>query len=154
MKEHPFLAMKRREIQGLDDVLRDKGRILIAGVPRSGKTTLAKQMAAETGAPLFHTDDLIGSLNWSELSRHVAEDWMARPGPWIIEGVRVPHAVRKWFRDMKRADAPCDRMIWMPTPRLELSDRQRSLAKGCLKVFDEVVERALESGVGMEVRPH
>lgn len=134
------------------DVLRAETavRLLIAGVPRSGKTTLSAELESKHRCAAMHTDDLIGKLDWSEVSRHVAEDWFTRAGPWVIEGVAVPRAIRKWFRDMRRTDAPCDRLIWMPVPRLELSAGQRAMAKGCISVYDEVIKRLLETGVEVE----
>jgi hypothetical protein len=48
-----------------------------------------------SGLQPMHTDDLI-ALGWSEASAAVIP-WISRPGPWIIEGVAVPRALRKWF---------------------------------------------------------
>ena len=42
-------------------------RVCIVGGPRTGKTTLASTMLE----PL-HTDDLIGTLDWSEASEFIA----------------------------------------------------------------------------------
>jgi hypothetical protein len=43
-------------------------RLVIAGGPRTGKTTLAAELAGKTGAPVHHTDDLIGGFAWSDAS--------------------------------------------------------------------------------------
>ena len=71
-------------------------RVVIAGGPRTGKTTHANKLGAESGARVRHTDDLIGRLEWSAASQEVSQ-WFDEPGPWIVEGVAVPRAVRKWL---------------------------------------------------------
>ncbi len=39
------------------------------------------------------TDDV-----WSLSSDYVAAQFLTRPGPWVLEGVGVPRALRKWLR--------------------------------------------------------
>jgi len=129
-------------------------RLLIAGVPRSGKTTLAALRADEAsraGAPLEvrHTDDLIGRFDWSGASAEVAT-WFGRSGDWIVEGVAVGRALRKWFA--ARQDAPCDVVVWMPRPRFALSSGQLTMAKGCLTVWAEVEPELRRRGVAIETR--
>ena len=83
-------------------------RVVIAGGPNTGKTTLADKI----GRPnTQHTDDLIGTYDWSGVSAHVAESWMAQPGPWVIEGVATVRALRK--RMELSPERPCDVLIWL-----------------------------------------
>lgn len=116
-------------------------RVLIAGVPRSGKTTHAKRF----GDPTFHTDDLIGELEWSAASAEVA-NWISYPGPWCIEGVAVPRALRKWLA-AHPGEKPCDVAYWMPSPHVSLTPGQEAMAKGCVKVWAEVEPELRARGV-------
>ena len=59
-------------------------RILIAGGPKCGKTTFA----ATLGLAVRHTDDLIGTMSWSDVSDHVASRWMMLPGEWWGKGIQ------------------------------------------------------------------
>lgn len=64
-------------------------RIAIVGISASGKSTFARELAARTGLPLLHGDELEWLPDWVE--RPPAElqamhaQWLARPR-WIIEG--------------------------------------------------------------------
>jgi hypothetical protein len=121
-------------------------RTCIIGGPRTGKTTLSGTMSH-----VLHTDDLIGQFDWSGASKHVATDWFARPGPWVIEGVAVVRALRKWLA--ANADGvPCERVIVLTTPHVELSKGQASMAKGHEKVWQEVQPLLLARGVTVESR--
>jgi len=115
-------------------------RIVIAGVPRAGKTTLAGPCAR-------HTDDLI-RMEWHVVSDTVAT-WLDLPGPWIVEGVRAVHALRKWLAAHPEGK-PCDRVVWLGTPRVPLTRGQDVLAKGCLTVWREVRPLLLARNVQVE----
>lgn len=116
-------------------------RLLITGVPRSGKTTLARAVEL----PTLHTDDLIGSCDWSAASARVAER-LDRPGPWCIEGVAIPRALRKWLAGHP-SGKPCDEIRWLGTPRAPLTSGQAAMAKGCETVWDEVYSELQTRGV-------
>lgn len=118
------------ELAGLKGDFR---RIAIAGVPRAGKTTLARRAVANgwTGT-VIHTDDLIGRFEWSELSEHVVKVCGSQES-YLVEGVRVPHALRKGL-------AP-DAVVWMGLPRILLDARQASMAKAVVTVFNEWAAR-------------
>jgi len=121
-------------------------RICIIGGPRTGKTTLANTMSN-----VLHTDDLIELFDWSGVSEHVAMDWFARPGPWVIEGVAVVRALRKWLKS--NADGvPCERIIVLTEPHVELSKGQATMAKGHAKVWNEVRPLLLARGVVVGAR--
>jgi hypothetical protein len=119
-------------------------RVVIAGVPKSGKTTLAGPCAR-------HTDDLLheaSRLEWSQISDTVAA-WFDAPGPWIVEGVRTVHALRKWLR-AHATGRPCDRVIWMGTPLVPLDRGQAVMGKGCATVWREIRPVLLARGVAVE----
>lgn len=125
-------------------------KILIAGGPKTGKTTLARVLAESYGLKLLHTDDLIGKFDWSAASAEVAT-WIGKE-PSIIEGVAVPRALRKWFA-ANPSGKPCDLVIWLDKPLVMLSTGQVTMAKGCLKVWGEIVgelkSRDVEVGYGI-----
>lgn len=148
-------------------------RICIAGGPRTGKTTLAGKIAAdivtmecdscgwpaaEHGcatpilgrviAPVRHTDDLI-HLGWSEASAAAAL-WFDEPGPWIVEGVAVPRALRKWLASHP-AGKPCDVVYWLEDPHEELTPGQAAMTKGCATVWEEVADELHARGVEIVV---
>ena len=117
-------------------------RLLIAGVPRSGKTTLAGEGAG-------HTDDYI-DLGWGEASLSVSYLFDA-VGPWTIEGVAIPRALRKWLVQ-NPTGKPADKVIFLNEPFGELSKGQLSMAKGCRTVWLQVVDELRERGVEIEER--
>lgn len=141
-------------------------RICITGGPKTGKTTLAEQLACDRDVQWWkqhpstllppelvrHTDDLI-HLGWSEASQHVADEWLTQTGPWIIEGVAVVRALRKW-REVHPGEAPpVDRVIRLITPHVTLVKGQAAMAKGEETVWVEVEPWLLEHGVAIEM-PH
>jgi hypothetical protein len=124
-------------------------RILIAGPPRCGKTTLGRELAAALAVPLRSTDDLIGSVAMAEAGQAVAA-WLEEPGPWVIEGVTVPRAIRCWLRSHP-IGRPCDRLLWSPRPRVILTRGQAAMARGVATVFGQVVGELARRGLPVEV---
>ena len=123
-------------------------RILIAGWPRTGKTTLAAKLGAELGIPVRHTDDAI-PLGWSEASLAVST-WFEDEGAMICEGVAIPRALRKWL-DRNPEGKPADVLYWSDVPREALSIGQTSMGKGCTKVLDEIRDELVRRGVRLEI---
>jgi adenylate kinase family enzyme len=125
-------------------------RILITGWPRAGKTTLAETFVRRGGDYFVrHTDDLIGRLDWSAASAEVAK-WMEEPDGFIIEGVSVARALRK-YRDAHPGEPPpCDRLIYLRTPHVELNARQAGMGKGVDSVMAELEPWFLEHGLEVE----
>lgn len=130
-------------------------RIVITGGPKTGKTTLAMTMPQphdETGPCIVrHTDDLI-PLGWSEASQAAAL-WFDAPGPWIIEGVAVSRALRKWRDQHPGEPPPVDRVIMLTQPHQPLTPGQQSMTKGVDKVHDEIVGWLESNGVRVEYIP-
>lgn len=117
-------------------------RLVIAGVPRAGKTTLA-------GPDAHHTDALIGTRAWSEASAEIATWFDIFRAPWTIEGVAAVRAFRKFLRARGNV-APCDRVVWLDTPRVALTPGQETMAKGCRTVWREVRPELLARNVHVE----
>lgn len=126
-------------------------RIVIIGPPKAGKTTLGLALSAELGVPLLHTDDLISRFDWSAASQHIADVWLAEPGPWILEGVAAVRGLRKWL-EANPSGKPCELIIDLPKPRLELSSRQAGMAKGCLGIWTEIRQQLCARGVVTETK--
>lgn len=122
-------------------------RIAITGGPNTGKTTLAGTMA--DGVTVVHGDDFIG-LGWSQASQALADE-MAKPGPWVAEGVQVPRALRKMLEAAPRTK-PCDRLIVLTTPHVETSDGQRRMSLGVDTVLREIVPQLRGLNVEIEIR--
>lgn len=117
---------------------------MITGGPKTGKTTLA----ATFGLPVRHCDDLI-SLGWSESSQR-ASLWFDEPGPWVVEGVIAPRALRKWLA--KKRGNPCDKVIWLTTPRAKLKQGHASMTMGLETIWREVEPMLISRGVEIEYR--
>jgi len=125
-------------------------RTVVCGVPRAGKTTLGLVLARAAGVTLGSTDNLIGTHDWSEASAEAAL-WLGREGSYVLEGVAMVRALRKF---LEKSDAkPCDRVIWMPAPRVVLSPGQHVMAQGCRTIWNEVRPALLARRVEVETRP-
>ena len=131
-------------------------RLVIAGVPRAGKTTLANRRVLELypAHELRHTDDLSRGerlVSWSEASAIVSTQWFSAPGPWIVEGVAAVRALRKWcLAHPDVMQRPCDRVLWLDIPRVPLTPGQETMAKGCRTVWRQVRGELLARGVHVE----
>lgn len=127
-------------------------RTLIVGGPGTGKTTMAMRLAAERGCRHLCTDpqDLCPAgvagapldLSWSENSLWVAQHWLELPGPWVIEGVAVPRALRKWraLYEPLASPPPCDELIVLTQPHSERGAKQEQMTTALHSVLDEMRE--------------
>ena len=126
-------------------------RLVIAGGPRTGKTTLAASCAEYAGVDPRCTDPLM-DLGWSEASAAVAT-WFDAEGPWIVEGVSTVRALRKWLAAHPEGK-PCDRVILLRevvVDPAELKPGHRSMAKGVETVWSEIVGELRARGVEIEM---
>lgn len=120
-------------------VARPDGRVLIIGGPKTGKTTLAAAMGGGRS-----TDEVIEDLDWSEASAEIAT-WFDDPGPWLIEGVAIPRALRKWQESHPDEPAPVDHVIYLTQVYQDLEPEAAAMAKGVETVFEEILPWLLES---------
>jgi hypothetical protein len=130
-------------------------RIVVAGGPRTGKTTLAAELAREQLGcrKVLHTDNLIGLCSWSEASARVAR-WIEEPAPWIIEGVAAVRALRKWFAAHPRAgEQPASRIYWLERALVPRTPGQDAMAKACATVWAEVLPELRRRRVEVVIVP-
>lgn len=110
-------------------------RIAITGGPGTGKTTLGKELAIQHGLPYFSTDDVM-DLGWSGGSL-AASQWFNEPN-FVIEGVAVPRALRKWQATNPGKSAPVDQVIKLNTVHRDIPAGAVAMAKGVETVLDEI----------------
>lgn len=110
-------------------------RIAIIGPPGSGKSTLGEKLSRELGIPLQSTDSVI-HLGWSNASLAVA-GWLNAPS-YIIEGVALPRAFRKWQWLHPKQPPPVDKIIKLKTVWRSLKPGEIAMTKGIETVFNEI----------------
>ena len=123
-------------------------KICIAGGPQVGKTTLGERLAEEVDAAFYSTDATLLGYEWAEQSDFVVSWMMTFRPPWVIEGVPVIRALRKWLKNHPEGK-PCDTLYWRFAARTERSRGQESLAKGCQKIYDEIAPELTKRGVSL-----
>lgn len=121
-------------------------KIAIGGMPRSGKTTLARKLSIEFGITVRHTDDLVSSHAWSAASEAIA-DWFNAPGSFIIEGVTVSRALRKWRAQHPHEAPPVNRCIFLNQPHVPLTSAQSAMAMGVELIHSELADWLRTHGV-------
>ncbi len=127
--------------------------IAIAGFPLAGKTTLAAKLGEELGRDTMSTDSLLGlDLSWSELSEFTA-GWFETMDDVVIEGVAVPRALRKWL-DTHDQGKPCEKVIWLESPKALLTDEQLAMGRGCRSVMKEIIDELEARGVVLQKGLH
>jgi hypothetical protein len=123
-------------------------RVIVAGGPRSGKSGFAVRMSERFGFPLRFGDSLVAAgkdpEQWSRSSATVAR-WLAEPGPWIVEGVVTPRAIRKWQQAHPGTPPPFT-VIWFPKAVQVRSEGQEAMAKGAATVMKDVAPVLLAMG--------
>ncbi len=111
-------------------------RIVFAGGPRAGKSTLAVRASERYGIPTKFADSLVGRMEWSEMSQEVST-WFDAPGDWIVEGVSTPRALRKWLDRNPGVPFPVT-IVYTGRAIQVRTAMQESMAKGVQTVFEEI----------------
>ncbi len=124
-------------------------RILIGGGPRTGKTTEGLALARDLGVTLRSTDHLM-AIGWSEASL-VASTWFDDEGPWVIEGVAVVRALRKWLLHARPlARVPADLLLWRSHAFSELNPGQERMARGCNTIMRQIAPDLFARGLRID----
>lgn len=115
-------------------------RIAVIGISASGKSTFARALAARTGLPLLHGDELEWLPNWRERPpgdlHAMHAQWLAQPR-WIIEGWIDPERVSR----LDAADLVIDldyarwRCAWRVLLRMLRAQRRAEMPEGCIDRF-------------------
>lgn len=114
-------------------------RVVICGWPGAGKSTFAKELGEKLGVTPKATD-AVRHLGWSECSEEVSH-WFDEPGPWIVEGIAVPRALRKWHERNPDKEPPFEKFYNMRHPNpAELKQGQSTMGKGHDTVLRELEE--------------
>lgn len=112
-------------IDWFDAALRTHKRIAVTGGHGTGKTTLCERVHDRQ---VIHTDDFM-HLEWSACSEKVRDVVNALSGPIVVEGVRVPHALRKGML--------VDCVIWLDSPYKFWGKGHTAQKDGMWKVLGE-----------------
>lgn len=123
-------------------------KILIAGGPSTGKSTLAKKLSEKyKNVPVRCTDGIIHQFSWSEASQEVAT-WFDQTTDFLIEGTIVVRALRKWLKQTPTIHTkPCDIVYWGAEPFVQLEPRQITLLMGCETIWNEIKNEVRARGV-------
>ena len=111
-------------------------KIVIAGHPKTGKTTIAGQFA-EAGYKVYHTDDVI-ELGHGADSQAVSE-WFDESGEWVVEGVTGPRAVRKWLD--RHPGLPFPALVFYLREQVVPWDNKGTFVKGLDTVWAQVSDK-------------
>jgi hypothetical protein len=117
---------------------------VVAGGPRAGKSHLAERLSELTATRRRGTDELV-TLGWSEGSE-AASHWFDEPGPWIVEGVAMSRALRKWLA-RNPTGAPADTIVHLNAPAAVRSRGQHVMALGCQTVWEDILPELQARGV-------
>ena len=119
-------------------------RIAICGGPRVGKTSFARSLASEHGAPAVSTDDFMGAP-WPAIPDLVLAQLRNLPA-WILEDTQAARVLRRWLNE-PAANPGLTCVYWLEKPLVELRDGQASMAKGVATVFADVRPKLYKLGV-------
>lgn len=124
-------------------------RTVIVGGPFTGKSTMSLYLRALEDAPVFCGDPrskvreahpgvtyLPEGLPWGGpggAAHYVAQEWLPRPGPWIIEGHVMARALALYMEEDR--PAPCDRIIVLT--------KQYALHPGFRAVHEDMYNRVM-----------
>ncbi len=120
-------------------------KILVIGVPRAGKSTIATSLASELDIPLKHIDEWAKTLAWSETSDKVAEK-LETEGPWIMDGVAGVRGLRKWL-ERNPGKKPDFMIIWMGEPAIKLTAAQDNMRNGTITIWKSITPELLKREV-------
>lgn len=107
------------------ELLTQYPRICITGAPRTGKTSLIRQVSDR---PVIHTDDWMHH-DWADVPALVAAACGGLEA-FVVEGVRAPDALRN-------GGVMVDCVVWLSKPKVEQTQLQRGMGKGVHTVLEQ-----------------
>lgn len=117
-------------------------RIVIAGGPRTGKSTLFRSMALDY-AMAVGTDDFM-DRQWADVPDAVI-DVLQKHDEWLLEGVNAARVLRRWIRD--RDDFPgIDVCYYLTKPMTTRTKAHESMSKAIETVWRDVLPRLVADG--------
>lgn len=125
-------------------------RIVIAGGPCSGKSTLATKL--NDGRYRVHGGEELVGGDWSAGSLQ-ASLWLDEPGPWICENVAMARALRKWLTRNLTRPVPADLIVHLGCQLSERRPGQSAMAKGCQTVWEEIKPELIRRGAQIVEAP-
>ena len=118
-------------------------RILIVGGPRTGKTTLSRELQEETRLPTFHTDDFL-HLKDFRAQTTATTNWLLVEPDYIVEGVHTVYALRRLLEERYEGEKPAplpDLIHFCEKPFERLHTGQERLWRGVNTVMYDLLER-------------
>lgn len=131
-------------------------RYILIGGPRTGKSTYASRLrdlgyGVVCADPINRAKDVIPGVEylpaelgdpqaWSLASEYIATVLMARPGPWVLEGVAMARALRKWL-PLHPGELPAEHVVVFAEAMAPQSEGQRRMSVGVASVFAQVSGR-------------
>lgn len=112
-------------MQTFKDLLQKHKKIVIAGGPKVGKTSLSWK--CKDGRDILSTDDFM-DLDWGEVPAAVIGAVKDRD-EWLVEGVQAARCLRKGLKP--------DIVIWLDKEHVPTTRRQKAMAKAVKTVFTE-----------------
>ncbi len=106
------------------ELLKRYKRIAITGAPRTGKTSLTRQV---TDRPVYHTDDW-KDAPWTDVP-HLVKAKCETEEAFVLEGVQVPRTLRKGLE--------VDAVIYLTMAKVEQTPPQIAMGKGVDTVLSE-----------------
>lgn len=113
--------------------LKNKTRIVITGVPRSGKTILSKRLSKILKIPVLHTDDQL-HVPWEHLPDAIKQSAEACP-EYIVEGCQASRALKHGLE--------ADIVILMTRPYVPLTKKQAIFAAQMLQYMEQYTGEVL-----------
>lgn len=86
-------------------------RVLVIGSPGAGKSTLSNALAARTGLPLFHLDQMFWTAGWIERDKNELQTLLTgvlTQDRWIIDG--------NYGSSLTQRIARADTVVWLDYP--------------------------------------
>ena len=122
-------------------------RVVIAGAPRCGKSTLFRKLSMSFDCSLS-TDDYM-ALPWADVPDAIIDE-LVKHEDWIIEGVQACRVIRRWMRDRPEPLPMIDVCYYLQRPMVEQTKAQHAMAKAVETVWRDGVAARLV-GIGTRI---